>query len=143
MLARVSRIQFCPRTLSALGLMGTSMRTQSYVVATKECRRYRRYIVDGFVTLDCVLGETTGTLLNLGQGGILVKVAGKYRAGMFLSLKIQVENFPELLEAFGRVVGIKHDYVAIHYIEEPAGLKLLLNWLEQENCTWSGLESVG
>jgi len=57
---------------------------------------------------------------------------------MFLSLRIQLENFPELIGVFWRVVGTQNGLLAIQLLEKPAGIEFMLNWLEQANCTWSG-----
>ena len=116
------------------------MVVQTSPLITTNRRRYKRYIVEGFVTLDCALGKANGALLNLGQGGILVRVAGRYRAATIVSLRIQLENYPEMLATSGQVVGTQDGLVAIQFLEKPMGIELLLNWLEQENCTWSGFE---
>ena len=102
-------------------------------------RRYKRYIVTGSATFRRSGKECRGALLNVGQGGVLVRPDSLYREGPDLSLLFQVVGYPETVAAPGRIVGTKTDLLAIKFRQQPAGIDTLLRWLEQENCTWSGV----
>ena len=114
------------------------MSAQSSFVVAREQRRYKRYIVKGSVVLQCSAGESRGTLLNLGKGGVLIRSKTVHTEGEKLSFCFDVRGYGETFKARGLVVGTQADLSAIKFLAEPAGIEALLLWLDQENCTWSG-----
>ena len=88
-------------------------------------RRYKRYIVSGSVVFQGPGGESRGALLNLGQGGVLVRTDAHYREGTDLTLRFQVGSDPETFSTLGQVVGTKADLLAIKFLEEPSEAKIV------------------
>lgn len=70
-------------------------------------RRYRRYIVSGSVVFQGPGGESRGALLNVGQGGLLVRTDSLYRGGLDLSLLFQIVGYSETVATLGRILGTK------------------------------------
>jgi hypothetical protein len=116
------------------GLMSVNVQNRPLVA-----RRYRRYIVDGSAAVQGPLGESRGALLNVGQGGILVRTDVPQAQGMDLTIQFHLYSYPETFASRGQIVGIKDSMLAIKFLEEPQGLRLLLAWLQLQNCTWSGV----
>jgi hypothetical protein len=107
---------------------------------TRLTRRCKRYIVNGSAVLEGPGGESRGLLLNVGQGGILVRTNAAHEEGSNLTLYFHVSGYPETFAGHGQVVGTKGILSAIKFMEEPEGIKFLLAWLGLQHCTWSGVE---
>ena len=103
-------------------------------------RRYKRYIVTGPLAVQGPGGESRGTLLNVGQGGILVRSDTTFKEGADLSLTFQVAGYPETFAVQGRVVGTKADVLAFKFLTEPSGLDMLVRWLDLQHVAWSSVE---
>jgi hypothetical protein len=108
----------------------------------RERRRYRRYIVKGSVIINPALPEaagdaTVGELLNIGLGGVLLRSKTIPREGTRVSLRFSFDGYPEKTLAEGQVVGTKPDLMAVKFLEQPAGIDAVLNWLEQEHYPWT------
>ena len=103
-------------------------------------RRSKRYIVKGSAVLQTPSGESAGALLNLGQGGMLVRTDVPYKKGTELALRFHVGgSSPETITALGEVVGAKEDLLAIKFLKKPTGIEFLLDWLDLQHCLWSGI----
>jgi hypothetical protein len=103
----------------------------------RERRRYRRYIVKGSVVVLHSSAEIAGELLNLGFGGVLVRTKIVHPEGTRVTLTFQFNGYPEETSAQGLVVGTKPDLMAVKFLEEPAGIESVLNWLEMEHYPWT------
>jgi hypothetical protein len=113
------------------------VRSQLGYSGAREQRRYKRYIVTGTATLQTAAGESRASLLNFGRGGMLVRTDMLCPDGTELLLSYEVGGYPETCVARGKVVGSKPGLLAIMFFEEAA--EVLLRWLEEANCTWSGV----
>lgn len=114
------------------------MSAQFSLVADKDRRRYKRYIVEGSVTFQNSEGESSA-LLNVARGGVLVRTDTLCREGTVISLRFKVASYPETFASRGQVVGTKQKLMAIKFLERPKGLETLLGWLDRENCPWAGV----
>ena len=137
-LAKRSRSRISPNATCGHGLLAILMSVTTQF-RPPVARRYKRYIVTGSATFRRSGKECRGALLNVGQGGVLVRPDSLYREGPDLSLLFQVVGYPETVATPALIVGTKTDLLAIKFRQQPAGIDTLLRWLEQENCTWSGV----
>ena len=101
-------------------------------------RRYKRYIVKGSVVLQGPGGGSRGMLLNIGQGGILVRTDNAQPTGVDITLLFDVTGYPETFGMWGQVVGINGSLLAIKFLDEP-DIGFLLDWLEFQHYAWSGV----
>ena len=108
--------------------------------STRVTRRYKRYIVNGSVVLQGTRGESRGTLLNLGQGGILVRTDTAEPQGVDITVLFDVAGYLETFAMKGQVVGINGTLLAIKFLDDlDMAFLLLLDWLDFQHCTWSGV----
>ena len=103
-----------------------------------ERRRYRRYIVSGTVRFVMDFGAGSTELVNLGEGGMLIRAANVLSEGAEGTFHVVPSRYPIEFEVEGRVVGGKDDLVAIQFLEKPHTVSTLIQWLDQENCPWTG-----
>ena len=115
------------------------MQTVSKFVLTRDRRRFKRYIVRGSAACKGRQGETHGALLNLGEGGLLVRAESPYQGKTDISVLFHVTNYPNAIASEGRIVEISGDLLAIEFLAKPNGLDMLLHWLEEAHYAWSGV----
>ena len=104
---------------------------------TMERRRYRRYIVSGTVRFVMNFGAGSTELVNLGEGGMLIRAANILSEGAEGAFHVVPSRYPIEFEVEGRVVGGKDDLVAIQFLQKHHTVSALIQWLEQENCPWT------
>ena len=115
-------------------LMGATVKSR-----TPLTRCHKRYIVKGSVAFQGPGGESRGALLNVGQGGILARTNATHEEGATLTLHFHVAGYPETFATRGQVVGTKGTLLAIKFLAEPEGITFLLDWLDLQHYTWSGV----
>jgi hypothetical protein len=103
-----------------------------------ERRRYRRYIVSGTVRFVTNLEAGSGDLVNLGDGGILIRSGVALPEGTEGSFHVVPSHCPFEFEIQGRVVGVKGDRMAIRFLQRNQTVAALIQWLERENFPWTG-----
>ena len=103
-----------------------------------ERRRYRRYIVAGTVRFVLNFGAGSSELVNLGEGGMLIRATAVLSEGAAGTFHVVPSRYPLEFEIEAEVVGAKDDLVAIRFLQEHHTVSALVQWLEQENCPWTG-----
>ncbi|MGH9784432.1 MAG: PilZ domain-containing protein [Terriglobia bacterium] len=103
-----------------------------------ERRRYRRYIVAGSVRFVMNFGAGSTELVNLGEGGMLIRAAAVLADGATGTFHVVPSRYPLEFEVEGQVVGGKDDLVAIQFPQKHHAVSALIQRLEQENCPWTG-----
>ena len=103
-----------------------------------ERRSYRRYIVNGTVTLSVDGREVSADLVNFGFGGLLIRSPLQIPVGTELQLQVLAFCYPTPFVVPVQVVGGREMLVAAKFLERPGGADELLLWLEQEHFPWTG-----
>ncbi|OFW45079.1 MAG: hypothetical protein A3J28_00765 [Acidobacteria bacterium RIFCSPLOWO2_12_FULL_60_22] len=110
-------------------------------VVQNERRRYRRYIVRGEVKLRSGSVETSGGLVNLGQGGMLIRSGVALAEGREMTIHAKVAGYPNPLEVPGRVIRVQDELTAIQFLKPLDNGHELLLWLARENYPWTGTDA--
>jgi hypothetical protein len=105
-------------------------------------RRQRRFIVYGRVRFVTGFDSGLGSLVNLGEGGILFRTRALFPEGATATFHVSPAGCPVEIEIEGQVVGVKDDLMAVRFLEERQEVSLCLRWLESENCPWTGTVSI-
>ena len=103
-----------------------------------EWRRYRRYIVSGTVRFTTNFEAGSGDLINLGEAGILIRGGLVLPEGTEETFHVVPSRYPVEFEIQGQVVGVKDDLMAIRFLQELQTVAVLIQYLERENCPWTG-----
>jgi hypothetical protein len=106
--------------------------------AVIERRRFRRYIISGEVELRMSYLETVAELVNLGEGGLLVRGQIALPEGSLITARVKPARGPFNLEIHGEVVGGKGNLMAVRFTEAPRNINEMLCWLQMENLPWAG-----
>ena len=109
-------------------------------LAVAERRRSVRYIVGGEVVFHTGSPESCGALVNIGRYGMLVRTNVCVSEGTKLQVGFTVEGYPTTVRGLSQVVGAGTDLLAMKFLDEPPELSQLLQWLEQDNFPWTGLD---
>ena len=116
------------------------------MIPLAERRKHRRYIVSGRVRFVAGFDSGLGSLVNLGEGGILIRSRALFQKGAKATFRVSPVGCPIELEIEGQVVGVKDDLMAVRFLEERREVLDCLRWLASENCPWTGtvaLETLG
>lgn len=108
-----------------------------------ERRRYKRYSVTGESEFWTESAKTSTQLLDVGHGGVLLRSEVVPAQGTQLGVRFAVDGYPERFEARGRVVRTQMDIVAVMFPEEPAGLRQMLIWLDEQEQAKTGTSLNG
>jgi len=106
-----------------------------------ERRRSVRYIVEGDVIFHTGSPESSGTLVNIGRYGMLVRTNVLVPEGTILRVGFTVDEYPAELQGRSQVVRTSADLLAIQFLGEVRGMPQLLLWLERENVPWAGQDT--
>ena len=101
-------------------------------------RRYRRYIVQGRVWFFLDMVQVSGDLVNFGQGGMLFRSGVVLPEGCEVTIHMVAFCYPVAFEVQGQIIRVKDDLIAVRFVNEPQGMYELLQWLDRENCLWTG-----
>ena len=110
-------------------------------LAVAERRRSVRYIVGGGVVFHTGSPESCGEVVNIGRYGMLVRTNVRVSEGTKLQVGFTVEGYPMAVQGTSQIVGANTDLLAMKFLAEPRELPQLLQWLEQENFPWTGLDA--
>src|SRR5690348_8072545 len=97
-----------------------------------EHRKYKRYPVGGTARFRGPSGESTGEVLDVGTGGILVRCDLIPPSLANLAIDFTIDAYRRMFVANGRVLRTQLDVMAIMFLEEVEGLTELLSWLDQQ-----------
>jgi len=103
-----------------------------------ERRRYKRYSVTGQAEWWTDSTKTPTELLDVGNGGVLLRSQVTLAQGTQFGLRFTVDGYPEKFETRGRVVRTQMDIVAVMFLEEPVGLRQMLIWLDEQEQAKTG-----
>ena len=109
---------------------------------TIERRNHRRFIVSGRVRIVKGFDTGLGSLVNLGEGGILLRSRALFPEGAKATFHVSPSGCPIEFEIEGQVVGVKDDLMAVRFLEERQEVSYCLRWLASENCPWTGTVSI-
>jgi hypothetical protein len=112
------------------------------MIPSTERRRQRRFIVYGRVRFVTGFDSGLGSLVNLGEGGILFRSRAPFPEGTTATFYVSPAGCPVEIEIEGQVVGVKDGLLAVRFLEERQEVSLCLRWLASENCPWTGTVSV-
>ncbi|HWP85767.1 MAG TPA: PilZ domain-containing protein [Terriglobia bacterium] len=107
-----------------------------------ERRKHRRYILTGRVRLRIYAMEFWGDLVNFGAGGMLIRTPYTLPEKTTIQFLLSPDNYPDVLEVSGQVVGGHGCLAAIQFLEHTNGARFLLQWLAAENYPWTGGEGL-
>ena len=112
------------------------------MIPSTERRRQRRFIV--YVRVRFVTGFDSGlgSLVNLGEGGILFRSRAPFPEGTTATFYVSPAGCPVEIEIEGQVVGVKDGLLAVRFLEERPEVSLCLRWLASENCPWTGTAAI-
>ena len=96
-----------------------------------EERRYQRFSAAGEAEIRSAVMKATGDLLDVAKGGVLIGSGAKPSRGLEVATRFTIQNYPEVIEGRGKVVRVLLDTVAIKFLEPPAGIEDLMQWLER------------
>lgn len=108
-----------------------------------ERRKHRRFIVSGKVQMVTRFDFAPATLVNLGEGGILIRSRDPFPEGTRGTFHISPVACPFEIEIQGQVVGVKDDLMAVQFLERQTEVSDCVQWLANENCPWAGTVSTG
>lgn len=108
-----------------------------------ERRKHRRFIVSGRVRFATGFDSVLANLVNLGQGGILIRSQVTYPEGTKATFHVSPHGCPYKLEVEGQVVGAKDGLMAVQFLEERPEISDCIQWLVSENCPWTGAVAIG
>ena len=97
-----------------------------------EKRRYKRYRVSGQAEFRFGGVRATGELLDIGNGGVLMRSEEIPAQQTSLAFSFAVEGYPKALQAQGRVVYTQLNTLAVMFLGKVEGLEELLRALEQK-----------
>jgi len=108
-----------------------------------ERRKHRRFIVSGKVRFVAGFDSGLGTLVNLGEGGILIRSGALFPEGTKATFQVYPSRCPIELEIKGQVVGVQpagvnDSLMAVRFLEDRPEVSDCVRWLASENCPWTG-----
>lgn len=107
-----------------------------------ERRRFRRYIVSGTVRFDTNSEAGSSDLINLGEEGVLIRGGVVLPEGTEGTFHVVPSRYSVEFEIQGQVVGVKDNLMAIRFLQKRPAVAALIQWLEWENCPWTGTVST-
>ena len=104
-------------------------------------RAHKRFIVAGSARLATDETSITGELVTLGGGGMLVRSDATPSRGSQIGVEFSVPGFTgdSPLQGAGTVVWTRPGKIGVRFDDVPRGFNSLLQWLENNNCSWSGI----
>ena len=114
----------------------------SIMIPLFERRKHRRFIVSGRVRMVSGFDSGLGNLVNLGEGGILMRTRALFPEGTKATFQVQPSACPIEIEIEGEVVGVKDDIMAVRFLEKRPEVSACVQWLANENCPWTGAVAI-
>ena len=100
-------------------------------MAIIERRRYKRYPAVGHAEFWTESAKTTCDLLDVAKGGIILRSEVQVLQAKEVTVRFQVQDYPEAFEVRGMMVRVQQDSLAIMFLAVPPGIDELLQWLEK------------
>jgi PilZ domain len=107
-----------------------------------ERRKHRRFIVSGKVQFTAGFDSGLGSLVNLGEGGLLIRSRALLPEGTKGTFHVHPSRCPIEFEIEGQVVGVKGSVMAVQFLEKRPEVSDCVQWLASENCPWTGPVSM-
>ena len=98
---------------------------------TTERRRYKRYPAAGQAEFSTASMKATGELLDIAEGGVLIRSLVKPSDGIGATVRFAVSDYPRVFVADGQVVRVQMSTLVIKFFGKPPELDELLQWLER------------
>ena len=98
---------------------------------TIERHRYKRHPAVGHAEFWTESTKATGDLLDIAKGGALLRSEVQVSQAMEVTVRFTVQDYPEEFAVKGMVVRVQQDTLAVMFLEVPAGIEALLQWLEK------------
>ncbi len=98
---------------------------------TIERHRYKRHPAVGHAEFWTESTKATGDLLDIAKGGIILRSEIQISQAKEVTVRFQVQDYPEAFEVSGMVVRVQQDSLAIMFLAVPPGIDELLQWLEK------------
>jgi hypothetical protein len=109
-----------------------------------ERRKHRRFIVSGTVEFARKSEKGSADLVNLGEGGMLIRNGVTFPEGTEVSFHVAPVHCPVELDIRGQVVGVNEGLMAVRFLEQRQEVSFCVQWLARENCPWAGtIENPG
>ena len=93
-------------------------------------RQYRRFLVNGVVSLEAGDNKIQAELLNIGAGGLLILTSAVLPKGMPVHARFIVKDYPLEVSVSGSVAHCNGSTMGLMFSEELEGLDEILLWLE-------------
>ena len=102
-------------------------------------RAHKRFIVPGRAMLETAGSVISGEIVSISAGGMRVKGATDLRCETesAIDFSVSVGGGQFLMVGQGTVVWIRPGEVGIRFLQDPLGIRGLLDWLEREHYPWS------
>jgi len=101
------------------------------VIVSTTSEYYKRYPVSGRMLFQMDSMEVTGKLVDISRGGALIRSKVQPFEGEELTALLEVQDYPRVLEIRGMAMRVQSYSWSMMFLEEPAGLAELLQWLER------------
>jgi hypothetical protein len=98
-----------------------------------ERRRNPRFPVTGRAIIVTPEGELPAELIDIATGSLLMRCRQSAPAGAELPIRFSVENHANEFTVTGRVVRTQPDVLAVVFVDEPRGLRQLIEEIEKRH----------
>ncbi len=95
-----------------------------------EKRSYKRYPVSGRILFQAQSMEAPGELVDVGNWGAHIRSEIKPDQGEEFTARLEVQDYPRVLEVRGMVVRVQSNSWSMMFLEEPVELAKLLQFLD-------------
>ena len=92
---------------------------------------YKRYPVSGRMQFQMESMETTGKLVDISRGGVLIHSKVKPFEGEVLTALLEVQDYLRVFKVRRMAMRVQSDSWSMMFLEEPGELAELLRWLEK------------
>jgi hypothetical protein len=97
-----------------------------------DVREGSRYLVVGNVRLEAGSHQVDAELVNIGPAGLLAFSDAALPLGDRIDLRIAVQGYPAEVRMRGRVVHSAVGLIGVGFLDVPADLAQMLQWLEAQ-----------
>ena len=106
---------------------------KSFAERQPERRRHIRYYVKGSVAFEAGEKVYTGVPVNLGQGGVQLKVANVPPGGNTGTMRLDIRGFDERIVVKARIIRTHETVAAASFLTSPAALARCVAWLAEKD----------
>jgi hypothetical protein len=90
------------------------------------------YLVRGMATFRTPFATSSGELLAVSGGGLIIQSREPAPAGTDIEVRFRIQGYAPEVEAKGRVVHVHGEMMRILFLEESLPIKNLMLWLETD-----------